>query len=120
MPILGLGIMKINGIFRLDVTGARWSLHRNVTQEATGGGIQKAIGLPIPTGSIEEVIDKKGLFPWLTLVDFSIQLYDYETQKILIMHAQHCDWGNLDGTLDQAAPRTRRNISWFGTVMPVV
>lgn len=120
MPIVGLGIVKINGIYRLDVVGARWSAPRNVTQEVTGGGVQKAIGAIIPNGSFEEVIDKKGMFPWLTLSDFSIQLYDFETQKQLFMQAEHCDWSNIDGSLDMAGPRTHRNISWKSTIIPVV
>lgn len=120
MPIVGLGIVKINGIFRLDVVGARWSARRNVTQEVTGGGVQKAIGAVLPNGSFEEVINKSGMYGWAALNDFSIQLYDYETQKMLLMQAEHCDWANIDGSLDMAGPRTHRNISWLGTVIPVV
>lgn len=120
MPIVGMAVMKINGIYRLDVKGCRWSAPRNVTQEVTGGGVEKAIGAVLPNGSIEEVINKKGLFGWQALSDFSIQLYDFETQKILLMQAEHCDWANIDGSNDMAGPRTNRNITWRGTIMPVV
>lgn len=113
MPsILGLTLCKINGVFELDVTNAAWDDPRALTQHATGGGVKNATGLEMPNGSFDEVISKSGSTNWRNLSQFSIQIYDKETRKIVVAAFERADWGDLGGSSDTASATTKRKITW--------
>ena len=118
--VLGLYAVKINGVYRLDVVNATWDDTRSLSPIVTGGGVKMAIGAEIPTGTFGEVIPKTAIFNWRQLVDFSIQLYDFETRSILFMQAEGCNWGKIAGSADMQSANTRKNINWTGTLIPVV
>lgn len=118
--VLGLTMAKINGIFRVDVKNARWSDKRNVLQIPTGGGVVEAIGEELISGSFDEVIPKTKAFNWRALTDFSVEIFDKETQSILVFAAEGCNWDGLDGTSDLGQANTGKAITWKGTLASLV
>ena len=118
--VIGLTLVKINGIFDLEVRNARWSDKRAVQQHVTGGGVRSAIGQEIPSGSFDEVIPKAGAQKWRTLKNFSVEVYDKETQKIVIASFSGCNWTSLDGSSDLSQANTSKAITWNGTDVETV
>lgn len=118
--VIGLTLVKVNGIFRVDVKNARWDDTRAVQQHVTGGGVREALGAELVSGSFDEVIPLSGQFNWRALKDFSIQIYDKETRKILVFAAEGCNWEKISGTSDQQQANTAKAISWKGTSIPLV
>jgi hypothetical protein len=113
--VLGLTMVKINGLFELDVVNARWDVTRAVVQHVTAGGVVEAIGVEIPSGSLDEVIPKQGATDWRKLSDFQIDIYDKETRKILLFSASGCNWDKVSGSSDLGSATTKKAITWKGT-----
>jgi len=113
--VIGLTLVKINGIFHLDVRNARWSDKRAVQQHVTGGGVRSAIGVEIPSGSFDEVIPKQGALNWRSLKNFSIEVFDKETRQIVVASFTGCNWTGLDGTSDLSQANTSKAVNWNGT-----
>lgn len=113
--VIGLTLVKINGIFDLDVRNARWSDKRAVQQHVTGGGVRSALGQEIPSGSFDEVIPRTGAQNWRGLKNFAIEIFDKETTKIVVASFDGCNWTGLDGTSDLSQANTSRAITWNGT-----
>ncbi len=112
--IHGLTLLKIDGIFELDVKNARWSTKQSVPQFVTGGGAVTALGEKLPSGSFDEVIAIDGSTEWRNKKDFSIQIYDKETRKKVVFAAEGCNWESVDGSSDQQSATTSRSVSWKG------
>ncbi len=106
---VGLALVKINGMFHLDVKGARWSTRRADTMHVTGKGNVQAIGLPQPSGSFDEIIPRTGALDWASLRDFSIEILDYEN-KTTLFAADVCNWTNIDGQADLGGANATKSI----------
>ena len=113
--IIGLTLVKINGMFHLDVVDARWSTKRAVSQQVTGGGPKNARGVPLPSGSFNEVIPKDKGLDWSALKGFSVEIFDQETRKIVVASFTGCDWTTNDGSSDNSQAKTSRAISYTAT-----
>lgn len=116
--IIGLTACKINGIFRVDVRNARWRGQKVVNQVVTQGGVKIANGVPLISGSFDEIIPKTAQFDWAALTEFSIQLYDFETRSVLLMAAEGCEWESIDGQTDLGSANTSKSIAWKGRLIP--
>ncbi len=112
--IHGLTLMKIDGIFELDVKNSRWSTKQAVPQFITGRGAETALGERIPSGSFDEVVSIDGSTDWASKRDFSIQIYDKATRKKVVFAAEGCNWESADGSSDNQSATTGRSISWKG------
>ncbi|MEO9196321.1 MAG: hypothetical protein ABI445_21930 [Polyangia bacterium] len=112
--VIGLTLAKINGIFALDVLNARWSVKRANTVHITGAGPRQAIGVEVPSGSFDEVIPRTGAFDWRALKDFTVDIYDKETQKIVVASFTQCNWTGLDGASDSSSASTKKSVPWNG------
>ena len=111
--IHGVTIAKINGIFDVEVTNATWDVDGNMSQTKTAGGNKNADGIPAISGSFDEVIALDGSNIDLSkLKQFSIQIYDQPTRKILLMSAQRADWDKAGGSSAVEGANTRRKWSW--------
>lgn len=110
--VIGLTLVKINGIFHLDVLNARWSGKRANVQHVTGGGIKQAIGETVPSGSFDEVIPRQKGLKWRSLKNFTIDVYDKETRSIVIASFAVCNWDGIDGSSDLSSAMTRKSITW--------
>jgi hypothetical protein len=113
--VIGVTLVKINGIFELDVTNARWSDGRALVQHVTGGGVKKAKGTELPSGSFDEVVSRSGATNWRNLSDFRMDVYDKETRSIIVASFSGCDWEKIDGSSDNASATTKKSIGWKGT-----
>lgn len=113
--VLGLTLAKINGTFWVDVTNTRWSTKRAIQAHVTGGGIRIAKGQPMPTGSCDAVVPKSKELNLAALSNFKIEVYDRETQSIIVMAHEGCEWGNLDGSSDESAANTKKSFGWTAT-----
>lgn len=113
--VIGLTLVKINGIYELDVRNARWSVKRNNTQHATGGGVKQSIGLEMPSGSFDEVIPRSGATNWRALKSFSVEIYDSETRSVVVAAFRICNWTGIDGTADQGQATASKAIAWNGS-----
>lgn len=113
--VIGLCSIKINGLFRVDAKSARWSAKRSVTQNVTQGGIRQSTGEALPTGSFEEVVPRDKRFNWKALRNFSIEIYDKETNGQLVFACNGCNWDGIDGNTDLNQALTGRTISWKGS-----
>lgn len=120
MAVAALAVLKINGIMELDCTNVSWDAPRGVTQHVTGAGVQNAVGLPMPTISFDEVINKNGVTNFLNLSNFSVQVYDYETRSILYFSGGGFDWDHQGGSSDLASATTKRKISAKGKYVSVI
>src|SRR5690348_8554705 len=117
MPsIIGVTLVKINQIYRLDVVNAVWDVLRPVSYQMTGSGVQLVTGMPVASGSFDEVIPIQSQFDWNKLSAFSIDVFDQATQRIKIFSARNCEWENVGGTSDVGTVATRAKIKWKGTV----
>lgn len=115
MPaILGLTLVKINGIYNLKVKNSKWGLKRAVSQAVTGGGIKTGLGFEMVAGSWEETIEIAGNVDVASLVDFTLQIYDQPTQKLLVFAAERCNWESIDGSNDLQAATSSKGIAWKG------
>jgi hypothetical protein len=117
--IVGVTLAKVNGIYLVNVKNATWDFRRPTVQEPTGGGIDIATGLVMPSGSFDEVVplaDVNPQFNWLALTRWSVQVYDQATRTQLIFSAQGCEWEDLGGSSNTAGAQTARKISWKGRV----
>lgn len=112
--VIGLCLAKINGIYELDMKGFRYSVRRPLPFFATGAGQKHARGQASVSASIDEVIPRQGATNWANQSNFSIELYDYETQKILLFSAQACDWEGIDGSVNMDSATTNKAISMKG------
>ncbi len=117
--IVGLTMVKINGIFRVDVKNSRWGVKRPTPQFDTGGGVRTAFGLERPSGSFDEVIPKKP-FNWRALRNFSIEIYEKESLTVIAFSAERCNWGGLDGSSDLSSATTSKAIQWVGEIVNAV
>lgn len=115
--VLGLTLAKINGTFHVDVKDSRWSVKRANTQHATGGGVKQSIGMDMSSGSFGEVIPRDHAFDWHALKNFSVEIYDKETQSIVIAAFEGCNWNGIDGSSDLGQANTGKNISWNGSTV---
>jgi len=113
--VIGLTLVKINGIYHVDVKNARWSVKRANPQHVTAGGVRQAIGEELPSGSFDEVIPRAKKFKWRTLKNFTVEIYDKETRKIVVFACEGCNWNGLDGSSDLAGANASRAVTWNGT-----
>lgn len=117
MPaMLGMSLLKINGIFNVRVKNQKWGLRRPTPQVVTGGGVKTGLGLEMIAGSWEETIEIVGGIDLAALVDFTIQAYDQPTQKLLVYSAERCNWGSIDGSNDLGSAASSKGVSWVGEV----
>lgn len=116
MPtVVGLTHVKINGIYDLDFRNASWDVKRPETTHTTGGGLKQGIGVPVPTGNMDEVIDPSGKgIDWANLKDFSIEILDRE-KKNVIFAADGANWTGISGSSDLSQASTTKRIGWSGT-----
>jgi hypothetical protein len=112
--VIGLTLAKVNGIFHLDVKNARWSVKRGVVQHETGSGVRSAVGLEKPSGSFDEVIPRQKGLDWRSLRDFSVEIYDKETQSIVVFSSTGCNWTGLDGSADTSSASATKAVQWVG------
>ncbi len=115
--VLGLTLAKINGTFHIDVRDSRWSVKRANTQHVTGGGVRQSIGENLPSGSFGEVIPRESAFAWAALKNFSVEIYDKETQSVVVAAFEGCNWNGIDGSSDLGQANTGKNISWNGSIV---
>ncbi len=115
--VVGLTLIKINGLFHLDVVNARWSDKRPIAKHATGAGQQQAIGLDNPSGSFDEVIPREKGLKWRDLKDFTVDVYDKETRSQIIASFSKVNWSGIDGSADTSSAMTRKSIAWEGSVV---
>src|ERR1043166_9240779 len=113
--VIGLTLARINGIYDLDVKNATWEVRRALQQHITGGGVKEAAGTPVPTGTFDEVIAKKDGTNWASLQNFSIEIMDKETRKIVVAAFVGCNWSSISGSSDLASANSARKVSWGGT-----
>ena len=113
--VIGLTLVKINGLFRVDVRNARWSTRRANQQHVTGGGVRQSTGEEIPSGSFDEVVPRDAQFDWRSLRNFSIEVFDKETRSIKVFAAEGCNWTGIDGSSDLSQANTGKAITWNGT-----
>lgn len=113
--VAGLTMAKIDGIWHVDVKDSRWSVKRANPQMVTGGGVKQAIGANLPSGSFGEVIPRDKGFNWAAKKNFAIEIYDKETQSLVIASFTGCNWNGVDGSSDLGQANTGKNISWNGT-----
>jgi hypothetical protein len=113
--VIGLTLVKVNGLFHLDVLNARWSVKRANVQHVTGAGVEQAIGQEIPSGSFDEVIPRQKGLKWRDLKDFTIDVYDKETRSQVIASFSRCNWTGIDGSSDLSSAMSRKSISWNGS-----
>ncbi len=113
--VIGLVLVKVNGIFHMDVKNSRMSDKRTIAQHVTAGGVRKAIGVELCSGSFDEVIPRSGALNWRSLRNFSLEFYDKETSSIVVASFAGCDWGGLDTTADEGSASTTKAVTWQGT-----
>lgn len=113
--VVGLTLAKINGVYNVYVRNSRWSNRRTVNQIVTGGGVVESIGVELISGNFDEVIPPSPSFNWRALRNFTIQIYDQPTQKVLLMSAEGCNWEGIDGQNDLGSATSGRTIAWKGT-----
>jgi hypothetical protein len=109
--IIGQTLMKVNGVFDLDVTNTTWSVEKPVPQQTTGRGIESALGTPKGKINIEEVIARSGAVDWMNLTDFTIDLYDKETRKLVVASFSGCNWPSFGGSSNQGSAEAKRNVT---------
>lgn len=114
MPsMMGVTLAKIDGKFWVNVVNATWDVDKDVPVAKTGGGIRIAEGLGVMTGSFDEIIPVDGVkLDVANLKDFSIQIYDQPTQKVLVMSSQRCTWNKGSGSSAVEGANTRRKWTW--------
>jgi hypothetical protein len=112
--VVGLILVKINGIYELDVKSGSYSGKQTVLQHVTGGGVRNAIGIVLPSGSLEEVVPRSGATNWKNLKNFSMEWVDKETKSTIFL-AEECNWEGVDGRMDLSAASTTKTISWKGS-----
>lgn len=110
--IVGITTAKIDGMYELDVKNATWDDRRPLNQEATAGGIKNATGLEFGSGSFDEVFSKVGATNWQAKKQFTIDIYDQETRKIVVASFARCDWESIGGSSDVAGAKTDRKVTW--------
>jgi hypothetical protein len=111
--VYGLILVKINGIYELDVKSGGYSAKQTVTQHVTGGGVKTALGVTMPSGSLEEVVPRQGARNWKTLKNFSMEWVDKETKKTVALF-EGCNWEGVDGRMDLSQASYTKSISWKG------
>lgn len=114
MPsIMGPTLAKVNGIYRLDVTNATWDVKQPIRAESSGAGRQLAVSnIYEISGGFDEVVPTQGIFNWQALSDFTIQIYDQATQKILVFACSGAEWGGIGGGSNVGQAKTDRKIPW--------
>ena len=113
--VIGLTQCKINGLYRVDVRNARWSIKRANQQHVTGAGVRQSTGEEIPSGSFDEIIPRDKQFNWRGLRNFSIEVLDKETRSVVIASFEGCNWTGIDGTTDLSQANTTKAITWNGS-----
>jgi hypothetical protein len=113
--VIGLTLAKLNGIYEVDVLNSRWDVSRAVAVHTTAAGNRQALGVPIPSGSFDEVISRQGATDWTSLTDFRIDIYDKETKSIVVFSASGCNWEKIGGSTDEPSATTKKSIAWKGT-----
>lgn len=113
--VVGLTHVKINGIYDLAFRNASWQVDRAETTHVTGGGPKQGIGVSIPSGSCDEVIDEGQTgIDWANLKDFSVEILSKE-KKTVIFSADGCNWKSSGGSTDLSQASTTKRIAWAGT-----
>lgn len=113
--VLGVTLLKLNGIFDLDVKNVRWSVRVPVPQHDTGLGVRNARGLEHPTLTFEVVAVRANAFDYRSLRQFSAEVYDKETRKVVVFAAEGFDWNELGGSSDVGSAMTGKTLSCVGT-----
>lgn len=119
--IIGVTLAKINGIYRVDVTNATWDVKQVINAQSSGAGRQLATSTIYEvSGGFDEVVPIQSQFNWFALTDFTIQIYDQSTQKILLFACSGAEWGGISGSSNVGQAATSRKIPWQGrTVVKV-
>lgn len=112
--VIGLTLVKINGIYHLDVKNSRSSTKRATPQNVTGAGVKTATGQEMISGSFDEVIPRDRRLDWRSLRNFSIEIFDKETKSVVIVSADGCNWGSIDDSSDLNTAVTGRAVAWVG------
>lgn len=113
--VIGRTLVKIDGLYHLDVTNARWSDKRAVTQHVTGAGIDFAVGEEMPSGSFDQVIPRERDFDWRARKNFSVDIYDKETRTVVVASFSGCNWNGVDGSSDLSSAMAKKAIGWVGS-----
>ena len=109
----GLMLVKINGIYELDVKSGSYSAKQTVQQHVTAGGIKTALGVTMPSGSLEECVSRSGATDWKSLKNFSMEWVDKENKKTVALF-ERCNWEGVDGRMDESSANFTKSISWKG------
>ena len=112
--LVGLTLVKLNGIYHVDFVNARFSLKRVVNQPVTGGGVRASTGAEIPTGTMDEVIPRTKGLNWRVLRNFSLVVLDKEGKTELAV-VEGCNWNGIDGSFDLGGASARKSFGWAGT-----
>lgn len=107
--IVGLCVLKINGLFEVEGKSARWSVRKNVAEHATGAGWEHASAEPNGSFSFEEVISQKPR-DWRNLKKFTVEVIDQNTNMV-VFYGEKCTWDEVGGNTDRSSASTTKNIS---------
>lgn len=111
--IVGLSLVKINGMFHLDVRNIRVSVKRANPQVITGAGAVQAIGEAVCSGTFDEVIPRSKQLNWRKMKNFTIEVMDKE-EKNTIFSAEGCNWNDVEIQSNQDQATTGRSVGWNG------
>lgn len=111
--VFGLALLKINGIYELDVKSGSYSGKQTVMQHVTGKGIRTALGITMPSGSFEEVVPRSGATNWKNLINFSVEIVDKETKTTIALF-EGCNWEGVDSRFDLSQASFTKTIAWKG------
>lgn len=108
--VVGLCVVKINGLFEVDAKSARWDVRRPLAAHTTQAGNKQATGFPVATLSLEEVIPREGARNWRSLKKFSVEITDAETEAV-VFYGEETNWDGLSGSTDNGSASTTKSIS---------
>lgn len=111
--VVGLILVKVNGVYELDVKSGSYSAKQSVQQHVTGKGVRTALGVVMPSGSLEEVVPRSGGTNWRNLKNFSMEWVDKETKRTIALF-EGCNWEDVGGRMDLSQASTTKTIAWKG------
>ena len=117
--IIGLTLAKINGVYDVEVTDADWDVDRAVNQKATGAGYQAATGLEKGSGNFTRAVPRAigATAAIRSLADFTIDIYDQETQSFIVASFSQCNWTKRGGSSATEGANTTSKWSWVANVV---
>ena len=117
--IIGITLAKINHVYDVEVTDSDWDVERVVHQKATGAGYQSATGLEKGSGNFTRAVPRAAgaTAPIRALTDFTIDIYDQETQSFIVASFSQCNWTKRGGSSATEGANTTSKWSWVSNVV---